>query len=116
MDVTKAPFNDVHVRRAVAYSVDRAGIAKAAFGSFATLMTGLVPVAELGAMAGSQATAAAFLSGLPQYPLSETAAKAELAQSAPRRSSPRPVRTRRDGQPPRRSSPPSRIRSRMSRC
>lgn len=35
LDVTQAPFDDVHVRRAVAHSVDRAGIMKAGFGAYA---------------------------------------------------------------------------------
>jgi peptide/nickel transport system substrate-binding protein len=81
MDVTRAPFDDVHVRRAVAYSVDRTGIEKAAFGTFATPMTGLVPAAELAGVAGSQHAGAAFLAGLPQYGVSEAKAKAELAKS-----------------------------------
>ncbi|WP_369028960.1 ABC transporter substrate-binding protein [Streptomyces adonidis] len=82
MDVTRAPFDDVHVRRAVAHSVDRAGIMKAAFGSLATPMTGLVPAQELAGVAGSEQTAKTFLDSLPQYPLDETRAKAELAKSA----------------------------------
>lgn len=82
MDVTRAPFNDVHVRRAVAYSVDKKGIAKAAFGTFATPMTGLVPAAELAGVAGSRHAAEGFLAGLPQYGPNEAKAKAELAESA----------------------------------
>ncbi|MGW0706412.1 ABC transporter substrate-binding protein [Streptomyces sp. NPDC002643] len=81
MDVTKAPFDDVHVRRAVAHSVDRAGIMKAAFDSYAQPMNGLVPAQELAGVAGSRQNAEDFLAGLPQYELSETKAKAELAKS-----------------------------------
>ncbi|MDX2938338.1 ABC transporter substrate-binding protein [Streptomyces ipomoeae] len=82
MDVTRAPFDDVHVRRAVAHSVDRAGIMKAAFGSYAQPMTGLVPAGELAGVAGSRQAAEDFLADLPQYGLSEDEARAELAKSA----------------------------------
>ncbi|MFF4507118.1 ABC transporter substrate-binding protein [Streptomyces sp. NPDC001401] len=82
MDVTRAPFDDVHVRRAVAHSIDIAGIMKAGFDAYARPMTGLVPAGELAGVAGSQGSAEAFLSGLPQYELSEAKAKAELAKSA----------------------------------
>lgn len=81
MDTSRAPFNDVHVRRAVAYSVDRVGIAKAAFGNFATPMTGLVPAAELAGVAGSRQTAESYAAGLPRYPVSAASAEAELAKS-----------------------------------
>ncbi len=81
MDVTKAPFDDVHVRRAVAHSVDRDGILKAAFGSYAQPMTSLIPAAELAGVAGSQQAAEAFVADLPQYGRSESSAKAELAKS-----------------------------------
>jgi len=82
LDTSQAPFNDVHVRRAIAYSVDRTGIANAAFGSFATPLTGIIPAGELAGVAGSESAAAAFLAGLPKYSLNEAAAKAELAKSA----------------------------------
>lgn len=82
LDTSQAPLNDVHVRRAIADSVDRAGIAHAAFGEFATPLTGLVPARELAGVAGSESAAAAFMKSLPQYPVSADNAKAELARSA----------------------------------
>lgn len=82
MDVTRAPFDDVHVRRAVAHSVDRAGIMEAGFGSYAQPMSGLVPAGELAGVAGSRRAAEDFLADLPSYGLSEAKAKAELAKSA----------------------------------
>ena len=82
LDTSKAPFNDVHVRRAIAYSVDRTGIAHAAFGSFAAPLNALIPPQELGGVAGSDSAAASFTASLPQYTLSASAAKAELAKSA----------------------------------
>lgn len=81
-DTSKAPFNDVHVRRAIAYSVDRTGIAHAGFDDFAAPLTSLVPSAELSGVAGSASAAAAFTASLPQYKLSQSSAKSELAQSA----------------------------------
>ena len=42
-DTSRPPFNNFHVRRAVAYSFDRAGIAAAAFGKSAALLQALVP-------------------------------------------------------------------------
>ncbi|WP_105973859.1 ABC transporter substrate-binding protein [Streptomyces geranii] len=82
MDVTRAPFDDVHVRRAVAHSIDVAGVMKAGFDSYAQPMKGLVPAGELAGVAGSRRTAEAFLDGLPRYGLSEADARAELAKSA----------------------------------
>ncbi|WP_416969480.1 ABC transporter substrate-binding protein [Streptomyces sp. 4F14] len=82
MDVTKAPFDDVHVRRAVALSVERDGIMKAGFGSYAEPMKGLIPAGELAGVAGSRQAADTFLAGLPQYPHNASEAKAELAKSA----------------------------------
>lgn len=82
MDVTRAPFDDVHVRRAVAHSVDRAGIMKAGFGPYAKPMSGLVPAGELAGVAGSQQASEDFVGDLPSYGLSEAKAKAELAKSA----------------------------------
>ena len=81
-DTSNAPFSDVHVRRAIAYSVDRTGIAHAALNDFATPLTSLIPAQELSGVAGSDSAAAAFTASLPQYPLSQSAAKSELAQSA----------------------------------
>ncbi|MET8976851.1 ABC transporter substrate-binding protein [Streptomyces sp. NPDC004539] len=82
MDVTKAPFDDVHVRRAVALSVERDGIMKAGFGEYAEAMKGLIPAGELAGVAGSRQAADTFLAGLPQYAHDPAAAKAELAKSA----------------------------------
>ncbi|MFJ9895369.1 ABC transporter substrate-binding protein [Streptomyces sp. NPDC091280] len=82
MDVTHAPFDDVHVRRAVAHSIDVGGIMKAGFDTYAQPMKGLVPAGELADVAGSQQAAEAFLAGRPRYELSEAEAKAELAKSA----------------------------------
>lgn len=80
-DVTKPPFNDVHVRRAIAYATDKKGIAQAGFDNNVSMLQGMVPAYELTDVAGSTATAQSFLNSLPQYTFDETKAKSEMAQS-----------------------------------
>src|SRR5579875_3017078 len=41
LDTSAGPLSDVHVRKAIAYSLDRAGVMAAAFGQYATLMKGM---------------------------------------------------------------------------
>lgn len=81
-DTTKPPFNDVHVRRAIAYSTDTAGFAKAGFDNNVSALQGMVPAYELSDVAGSTATAQSFLNRLPKYAFDQTKAKGEMAQSA----------------------------------
>jgi peptide/nickel transport system substrate-binding protein len=82
-NTVKPPFDDLHVRKAVAYSLDREGLVNAAFGgSWARLLKVLVPIGELEQLAPSTAAATQFLDGLPQYGFDLAKAKAELAQSA----------------------------------
>ncbi|MHB8643875.1 MAG: ABC transporter substrate-binding protein [Gaiellaceae bacterium] len=80
MDQTNPPFNNVHVRKAIAYAVDRAGINNAVYGNSATVantlddpatLTGILPAAEV-----KKAYAA-----IPSYSFDVAKAKAELAQS-----------------------------------
>lgn len=80
-DVTKAPFNDVHVRRAIAYATNKAGIAKAGFDNNVSTLDGMVPDYELSDIAGKE-KAKKFLAGLPRYSFDVERAKAEMAQSA----------------------------------
>src|SRR5690606_29174336 len=49
MDVTKAPFDDLAVRQAVAHAVDRGAMLDAAFGGHGTIANALVPEAILAA-------------------------------------------------------------------
>jgi peptide/nickel transport system substrate-binding protein len=81
MDTSRPPFNDVHLRQAIAYSIDRAGVARAAFGSYATVLQSILPVGEILPVAPSPQAAAAFPGGLPQYTANQAKARAELAQS-----------------------------------
>jgi peptide/nickel transport system substrate-binding protein len=80
MPTAAAPWNDIHVRRAVAYALNRGDIVKAA-GGFATPVTTMIPPSQLRGIA-SQGQITALLKSLPQYPFNLAKAKAEMAQSA----------------------------------
>lgn len=82
LDTTVAPFDDIHVRKAIAHAIDRKGLLKAAFGNNANLLAGLVPAGELEPVAPSKEAVASFLDGLPSYEFDLDQAKAELAKSA----------------------------------
>jgi peptide/nickel transport system substrate-binding protein len=80
MNTKTGPFADIHVRRAVAYAVNRADVIKAS-GAKGTPITTLIAPSQLGSIA-SQSKVKALLRSLPQYPLDLAKAKAELAKSA----------------------------------
>lgn len=80
MNVHQAPWNDIHVRRAVAYALNRSDII-AALGNNAQPVTTLIPPAELDRL-GSKEQVSTLISGLPSYPYNLAAAKRELAESA----------------------------------
>lgn len=80
-DVEDGPFQDVHVRRALAYSLDKVGITYALTSGRGQVMVGLPPLIFLRGLL----TPAEFnreLKKVPTYPYSVDKAKAELAQSA----------------------------------
>lgn len=81
MDTAVAPFNDVHVRQAVAYSLDLPAVLKAEFGQYATPLKAAIPVGGVIAVA-SESQAQAFYATLPQYDFDPAKAKTELAQSS----------------------------------
>ncbi|MFF1946285.1 ABC transporter substrate-binding protein [Rhodococcus qingshengii] len=81
-DTRVSPFDDIHVRRAVAYSIDRKGIAEAAFGDDSTILNGMATPSMLAGVAGSTADAQAFLDQLPGVQFDSTSAAEELALSA----------------------------------
>jgi peptide/nickel transport system substrate-binding protein len=80
MNVKKAPWNDIHVRRAVAYALNRTDMIRA-LGGYATPVTTLVPPAALRQL-GSQAEVNKLVKSLPQYPFDLAKAKEEMAKSA----------------------------------
>jgi peptide/nickel transport system substrate-binding protein len=81
MNVKAAPFDDIHVRRAVAYALNRTDLIAANGGSLtAAPQSTLIPPSQLLTL-GTQAQVNAVLGGLPQYPFDLAKAKQELAQS-----------------------------------
>lgn len=79
MNVQQAPWNNIHVRRAVAYALNRSDII-AALGNGAEPVSTLVPPAELARLA-SQSQVSALLGSLPGYPYNLAKARTELAES-----------------------------------
>jgi peptide/nickel transport system substrate-binding protein len=82
LDVTSAPYDDIHVRRAIAYAIDREGLNQAIYSGHASLLRGLVPASAIATVAPSADAAQSFLNSLPQYGFDLPDARAELAKSA----------------------------------
>jgi peptide/nickel transport system substrate-binding protein len=80
MNTKVAPWSDIHVRRAVAYALNRADIITAAAGYNAPDYTYYAPPYLRTLASPSQVSA--LLSSLPLYQYNVAKAKAELAQSA----------------------------------
>ena len=80
MNVTDPGWNDVHVRRAVAYALNRTDII-AANGGYAQPIYTLTPPSLLRAVA-SQSQIDTLLSSLPLYSYNPAKARQEMAQSA----------------------------------
>jgi len=80
MNVHQAPWSDIHVRRAVAYALNRADIISA-LGNKAVPVSTLIPPNELDRL-GSQSQVNALINSLPSYPFSLATAKRELAKPA----------------------------------
>jgi peptide/nickel transport system substrate-binding protein len=80
MNTRVAPWNDVHVRRAVAYALNRTDLIKAS-GNVGTPAYTLVLPVQLRQIA-TQAQIAALLRSIPTYPYSPAKARQELARSA----------------------------------
>jgi peptide/nickel transport system substrate-binding protein len=79
MNYQQAPFNNIHVRRAIAYAIDKNAIIKAV-GSPAVSVPTLIPPSQL-QLISSKAAVDALIKSLPQYPFDLAKAKAELKQS-----------------------------------
>lgn len=82
VNTSTAPFNDIHVRRAIAYAIDTQGITKALFAGKGAAPGGptVVPPAGFSDFPSSQVKA--MLASLPKYSYNLAAAKRELAKSA----------------------------------
>ena len=79
-DMEDGPFQDVHVRRALAYSLDMDGANKALNSGIGQVLTGMPPLLFLrGILPKAEIDAA--LKKVPKYPYSVQKAKDELAKS-----------------------------------
>lgn len=81
LDVTAPPFEDPHVRQAIALDVDRENVNEVANGGFGTQLQGLVSPNQLASVCGQQ-EAEDFLASLPQASFDPDAAADELAASS----------------------------------
>jgi peptide/nickel transport system substrate-binding protein len=80
-DVSRPPWNDLHVRKAVAYAANTEGYIRAFVGGNGTPASCVVPPQQWGPVL-PQAQVARLYKTLPSYPYSVANAKKELAQSA----------------------------------
>jgi peptide/nickel transport system substrate-binding protein len=80
MNTKAAPWSDIHVRRAVAYALNRQDIVRA-HGGAVLPADQMIPTSQLLTLA-PKAKVDALLKSLPRYPYNLTKAKAELAKSA----------------------------------
>lgn len=80
MNTQLAPWNDVHVRRAVAYAIDRRDIVRV-FGGYARPIETVINPRTLAPLA-TQRKVTSALQSLPKYPFDLAKARAEMAQSA----------------------------------
>src|SRR5690348_7241375 len=80
-DVSTPPFDDIHVRKAIAYACDREGYVKAFLGGNGTPATCMVPPEQWGSVLPQPQVKAEYAK-LPSYPFSIENAKKELAQSS----------------------------------
>lgn len=82
MDVTKAPFDDPAVRRAIAHAVDREAMLEAALGGHGSVTNGLVPVDLLIGLGDAQPVEEAYASFGESFTYDVDAAAKELAASS----------------------------------
>jgi peptide/nickel transport system substrate-binding protein len=82
MNTRLKPWSDIHVRRAVAYALDRTAIITANGGpTSATAVDTFISAQALGTL-GPGAQVNALLNSVPQYPFNLAKAKQEMAESA----------------------------------
>ena len=81
LDVEAAPFDDIHVRRAFAYALDRDGLVNAVFRGKAQPANSLVPPGQWASVLPADEVAALYAT-FPDYQFDLAKAEEELAQSS----------------------------------
>ncbi len=81
LDTAAPPFNDLHVRRAIAYALDKNGLVQAVLDGHGQTAPAMPPPEQWGDLL-SQAEVKSFYATLPKYSFSLAKAKSELAASA----------------------------------
>src|SRR3990170_2264232 len=81
LDQETPPFDDIHVRKAIAFAVDREGIVQAVLNGKGAAARAINPPGIWGGVL-DEASVNAFYDTLPTYAFDLDAAKAELAQSS----------------------------------
>ena len=81
LDTAIEPWNDIHVRRAIAHSIDKAGVVQAVLRGYGESAPTMPPPEQWGDVL-PQSQVRAFYRTLPKYPFSIARARAELKQSA----------------------------------
>ncbi|MGW6795190.1 ABC transporter substrate-binding protein [Streptomyces chartreusis] len=82
LNTSAPPFDDVHVRKAIAYSIDRPEIINSAYGGYGIPLRGLVVPPVVAGVAPSALDAIKFYARLPQYEFDASKAATELAKSS----------------------------------
>ncbi|MEV7011197.1 ABC transporter substrate-binding protein [Streptosporangium sp. NPDC051022] len=80
-NTAKKPWNDIHVRKAVAHAVDREGIVRSILRGHGQVATTIPDPAQWGGVL-DEAGVKSLYDGIPQYGFDLAKAKAELAQSS----------------------------------
>jgi peptide/nickel transport system substrate-binding protein len=80
LDCGSAPYDDIHVRRALAYATDKAGMVSAILRGYGAPAPTMPPPQQWGDLI-PQAKVAALYASLPHYSYNPANAKAELAKS-----------------------------------
>lgn len=81
LDEETPPFDDIHVRKAIAYSIDREGIVQAVLNGKGSPALAINPPGIWGGVL-DEASVNAFYETIPTYAFDLDAARAELAQSS----------------------------------
>lgn len=80
MNTIIPPFNNIHVRRAIAYATNVKGMLQATWGKYAAIEHAVVPASVFAGLAPASAVNA-MLDSLPKYEFNIAAAKRELEKS-----------------------------------